>query len=549
MSSRTKKSTKRVAAKKKTPTGTVRKTNRKNSATDSSRTKVTKTPKKATKKTKRKKVSSSEKTLKNSTPKRVTKKPSTGRKKTQKTGKIKDDHQEPAAQSPKLTRLSVAKKTPVLVSRKSVPTRTKKSATVKPASRSRFSLHSSSSSQQSETKTSSRTKKSAKLIGPRQLEKMTDDQLLDLKLCDLDLDISKTDLQPRVDRLYEELSERGIIFQPHVWLSDEWFSPDGIPGIAIPFYLAHPRLMRLERKMMLEVEGGTEEWCMRILRHEAGHTLDTAFRLNRKRQYREIFGKYSDPYPEYYRPKPKSRKFVVHLEPWYAQSHPAEDFAETFAVCLRPGSRWKTHYKKWPAIKKLEYVDQLLESLAEQKPKVRSRKKIDSIKSLKKTLRDHYQQRRAKYEIDMPTPFDRDLKKLFCMPEDAENSSSSIPISTARKSVGNTEETVENQFHMGSHRPSSKSILDKKTGMINSVDCMASALLRKHRTEIERQVTKWTGENRYTVNLVMREIIDRCRKLRLRAKGDETELLRNTAILVTVQTMHYLHSGLHRVAL
>ena len=67
---------------------------------------------------------------------------------------------------------------------------------------------------------------------------------------------------------------------PHAWLSDEWFSPDNTPGIAIPFYLAHPRLMRLERRQILEVEGGTASECLRILRHETGHVVQHAYRLS-----------------------------------------------------------------------------------------------------------------------------------------------------------------------------------------------------------------------------------------------------------------------------
>ena len=187
---------------------------------------------------------------------------------------------------------------------------------------------------------------------------LSDEELLDLRMCDLGLSISKTFIEERVEQLYLELAERGISFRPHCWLSDEWFSPDGVPGIAIPFYLAHPRLMRLERKQVLEVEGGTHEWCMKILRHEAGHAIDTAFRLRRRKSYRETFGRVSVPYPNYYRPKPYSRNFVLHLDMWYAQSHPVEDFAETFAVWLRPRARWRAQYRDWPALKKLEFVSE-----------------------------------------------------------------------------------------------------------------------------------------------------------------------------------------------
>ena len=125
-----------------------------------------------------------------------------------------------------------------------------------------------------------------------------DEDLLDLRFKDLDLSIEGTVIEPRVKRLYADLESKGLTFRPHVWLSTEWFSPDGVPGIAIPFYLAHPRLVKLERKQMLEVEGGNERWCMKILRHEAGHAFDTAYRLHYRRKWREIFGG-ARPYPEY----------------------------------------------------------------------------------------------------------------------------------------------------------------------------------------------------------------------------------------------------------
>src|SRR5262245_9000983 len=130
---------------------------------------------------------------------------------------------------------------------------------------------------------------------------MTDEQLLDLRLCDLRLKIKGTPLEDRVAKLYDELKTRGLPFKPHVWLSEEWFTPDGVSGFAIPFYLAHPRLAKLERKQMFEVEGGTEKECLRIMRHEAGHALNNAFQLHRRRRYRELFGLFSLPYPNWYK--------------------------------------------------------------------------------------------------------------------------------------------------------------------------------------------------------------------------------------------------------
>ena len=111
---------------------------------------------------------------------------------------------------------------------------------------------------------------------------------------------------------------------------------------------------------MLEVEGGTPEWCMKILRHEAGHAIDNAYKLRQRRRRQQIFGPSYMQYPEYYTPKPYSKSFVLHLDSWYAQSHPDEDFAETFAVWLNPDSDWRARYADWPALKKLEYMDALM---------------------------------------------------------------------------------------------------------------------------------------------------------------------------------------------
>src|SRR5437773_3246711 len=177
-----------------------------------------------------------------------------------------------------------------------------------------------------------------------------DEKLLDLRLCDLHLKLRHSgSLLERIRELYRELRQRGIAFRPHFWLAEEWFSPDGVPGIAVPFYLAHPRLAQLELHQMLEVEGGSHDWCMRILRHETGHAIDNAYRLRSRKQRPKIFGEASRRYPEYYTPKPYSKSFVLHLDSWYAQSHPAEDFAETFAVWLGPEEAWRRRYQGWPA--------------------------------------------------------------------------------------------------------------------------------------------------------------------------------------------------------
>lgn len=320
-------------------------------------------------------------------------------------------------------------------------------------------------------------------------------------MCDLPIRIEGTPLEDRIGRLYCELEHKGLFFQPHFWLSSEWFTPDGIPGVAIPFYLAHPRLMDLEEQMMLEVEGGTENWCMKILRHETGHAIDNAYRLRRRHRWRDVFGKASQPYPESYTPMPYSKSFVHHLGAWYAQAHPVEDFAETFAVWLKPRSGWRTAYEGWPALKKLEYVDELMHEIAETSPRVRSRARPEALRTIKKTLGEHYAERRTYYGIDQPNYFDRDLRRLFSTPDASSNG-----------------------------RP-------------------ASTFLRRIRPRLRREVSRWTGEHQYTVDQVLDDMIARCQELQLRLDRSPDEAEREALVVLTMHVMNYLNSGLHRIAL
>lgn len=328
-----------------------------------------------------------------------------------------------------------------------------------------------------------------------------DERLLDLRLCDLKVTIEGSWLEPRLAQLDAELAARGLTFRPHFWLSDEWFTPDGMTGIAIPFYLAHPRLMKLEESQMLEVEGGTHEWCMKILRHEAGHAFDNAYCLQRRRKRQKLFGLSSEPYPEFYTPRPYSKSYVLHLDAWYAQSHPAEDFAETFAVWLTPDAQWKTRYADWPALRKLEYLDELMASIAGQAPLVPRREQLEPIAHLRQTLRTHYRQKRAKYGVNRPNFYDRDLRRLF---------------TDAPEAAG----------HM-----------------------TAARFLSRSRREVRRHVARWSGIHQYTVDQVFEDMIARCKQLKLRLVKSEDQTRLDFTVLLTVQTMNYLHSGRHRMAL
>jgi len=224
-----------------------------------------------------------------------------------------------------------------------------------------------------------------------------DEALLNLRFSSLRLRLRNSLVWPDVLRLREELERRGIRFRPHVWLSTEWFSPDRIPGFAIPFYLAHPRLRQLERNIMGEVEGGSRKWRMRIMRHETGHAIDNAYALRRRADWRRVFGRGAAPYPDDYAPRPASRRHVLHLGHWYAQSHSTEDFAETFAVWMQPKSRWRRDYADWPALGKLEFVDQILDEIATRTPKQRDRSVNYPLSVVEQTLGDHYRLKKERY--------------------------------------------------------------------------------------------------------------------------------------------------------
>ena len=88
---------------------------------------------------------------------------------------------------------------------------------------------------------------------------LSDEELLAVRLCDLNVRIEGSELEPRVEKLLSALASRGLSMKPAFYLADEWLSPTGVPAIAIPFYLAHPRLKQLEMRQMMEVEGGTPE--------------------------------------------------------------------------------------------------------------------------------------------------------------------------------------------------------------------------------------------------------------------------------------------------
>jgi putative zinc-binding metallo-peptidase len=324
---------------------------------------------------------------------------------------------------------------------------------------------------------------------------LKDEEMLALRICDLGVRIEGSELELRIKQVYEELAARGVTLRPDCYLGDEWFSPAGVPAIAIPFYLAHPRLKTLELHQMLEVEGGTAEWCQRLLRHECGHAIDHGYRISSHRQWQKIFGSPDADYtPETYRPRPYSRSFVRHLANWYAQAHPDEDFAETFAVWLAtPPEEWRERYRGWKALEKLEYVHTLMQEVAGRPPAVKRRHRISEARKLRKTLGRYYAVRRKLYAEDFPDFYDADLRAIF---RDGEPG-------------GET----------------------------------AARLMRKNREALVASIVQWTGQPKYTVSMLVRKLILRCQELKLPAPFDHARLHFELAAYLASLVTNHLHTG------
>jgi hypothetical protein len=321
---------------------------------------------------------------------------------------------------------------------------------------------------------------------------LSDEKLLELRSSKLGLRLEGTLLQPLIKQLYDELSGKGLVFHPPCHVGDEWFVPVGIPAIFIPFFLVHNRLRGLERSMMLEVEGETPDWFMKLMRHEAAHAYSYAYQLQRKKKWQQIFGRTShEGTPTTYRPRPFSRSYVVHLEDWYAQAHPDEDFAETFAVWLTPGLDWRTPYAGWRALRKLEYVDELMKSLAGKPPVHAPKYRVAEYNCLNLTLKTYYARKRKLYADAYPDFYDADLRQLFA-------AASGIK---------------------------------------------ASSYLRRSRRRILNSVCQWTNEKKFRVNKLLSRLIERCDELKLHVLNDDPQQDFRVTAFITTLVMNYLFTG------
>jgi hypothetical protein len=318
--------------------------------------------------------------------------------------------------------------------------------------------------------------------------------LLSQRISDIGLEIRGTLLEKLVNQLYQELAAKGLDFRPPVYLSDQWGCPDGTPLIGVPFYLADARLSKIEEDYSTTVEG--EEESMRYLRHEAGHAFNYAYRLYDRPDWRKMFGPYSRPYRERYRADPFSHDFVRHILGWYAQKHPDEDFAETFAVWLTPTIDWRAEYNGWGALKKLHYVDGVMKEVAHQLPEVPEPSADDlPVAAMQYTLEEHYRGNEERIPIRDQRVFDGDLRTIFAASEIA-------------------------------------------PGAVT-----AAEFIERHKREIVTRISYWTGENAAIVRQFVEFLARRVSELGLRTSGLEAATLIELTAFGTAVMMNYRHTN------
>ena len=345
--------------------------------------------------------------------------------------------------------------------------------------------------------TASRASHTADDASARELEQTPADvrDLLLTRISQLGLRLEGSPVERCIEQLYRELARKGLErFRPVCYLSDEWGCPSGEPVIGIPFYLADPRLARLERELN-DLEDERE--IMSYLRHEAGHAINYAYRLYREPLWRRLFGPFHRPYRDRYRPVPFSRDFVRHLPGWYAQKHPDEDFAETFAVWLVPRSNWRRRYRGWPAMRKLRYVERTARRIAHQDPIVRKGDFDVTVDDMHVTLGEFYARGIEETHAAETIAIDADLEQIF--------------------------------FRKGRRR----------TALTPAAD-----IIERHRVTLTDTLTYWTGVHRPLVRRLLRRMARRARELDLHgAQAREADYLVPLTAFGTTLAMHYVTNG------
>jgi hypothetical protein len=323
-------------------------------------------------------------------------------------------------------------------------------------------------------------------------------ELLNTRICDLGLQIAESPLQGCVQRLYRELKAKRLVFKPGCYLTDSWGCPDQVPVIGIPFYLADARLIRIEEEQTGEVEDARA--VMMLLRHEAAHAFNYAYRLWERKDWTEVFGSFHRPYREVFKPEPSSREFVRHIFAaqygrTYAQKHPDEDFAETFAVWLTPHSNWRRRYRFWPALKKLKYVSRLMRRIGVRMPPRMTGELLNPVEKNPTLLVQHYGERAERFRAAAQGYVDDRLREVF-------------PRIPARGATG------------------------------------VAKAVRGHRELLMARMVRWSGLRDEDARAILAKVEERAAALKLRfVREEEQAALMDLAALATALAMDFAYTG------
>jgi hypothetical protein len=244
-------------------------------------------------------------------------------------------------------------------------------------------------------------------------------EVLSQRICDFNLHIEGSPLEAIIERFRKELLQVGLTqIKPVFYLSDEWGVPEGTVAIGVPFYLADERLRKVQKIKGGWLPGIDAEDILRYLRHELGHVVNYAYRLHETEAWSVLFGPMARPYTDVFHATPFSPDFVRHLPGNYAQKHPDDDWAETLAVWMTPGSDWRQLYEDSPgALAKLDYCERTMRALRDQEPQVNTVVLEADVRELKLTIQEFYAVEVTASGLPVPRSLVGDLKAIFAAVE------------------------------------------------------------------------------------------------------------------------------------
>ena len=144
-------------------------------------------------------------------------------------------------------------------------------------------------------------------------------------------------------------------------------------------------------------------------------------------------------------------------------------------------------------------MDELMRSISRKSTLSRKRNKIEPVTNMSKTLRRHYQEKKDYYGVNIKQFYDQDLLRVF----------STVPPQGKRR--------------------------------------LAATFLRQIGPKLCIACVQSTGEHPYTISQLLKEIMQRCRELKLYIADEEEVSRMRSAVFLSFLILNYLHKIRHRV--